>query len=80
MGEFGGGEEKGTDVVLLAETQLRFGTGEAGLVADVVDDIPVGTESGFQFRKGQIEDILVGVEVDEAPDGGVAESGGEGEG
>ena len=80
LGIVGGGEEEGADAVLLAEGQFLLGTGEGGLALDVAEDGGVVGKDGLELGGGQGEGVVVGVEVDEAPDGGVAESGDEGEG
>lgn len=67
-------------MVLLTKAQLFFCLQKTFLVQDVVDNTFVRSKSGFEFGFGQREDVLVGVEVDKASDGGVAESGGESEG
>lgn len=80
LGIVGRGEEERSDMVLLAEAEFFLGTRETIFVQYVVDDALVCAEGGFEFGFGQGEDVLVGVELNEAADGGVAESGSEGEG
>lgn len=75
-----GGKEEGANMVLFAEVELIFCTGETAFVQDVLNDAFMCSKGFFEFRLRQGENVLVGVEVDETADGGVAESRGEGEG
>lgn len=80
LGIVGVGEEKGADMVLLTEAQFFLSTVKSTLIENIVEDRFVCAESILEFGFGQGEDVLVRIEVDEATDGSVAESGGEGEG